>query len=182
MIKPRTLPPWEELLDRFEYLPQTGQLVFKQLPIKYFASSRAMSIYNAKYPGTFAGSQKSEGYWKVEIQRVKFPLHRLIWKWVTGQEPGFQIDHEDGDVSNNRFENFREMQEQQINMQNRKLFSNNQSGHVGVRQRNSGSWSATGTYNKKRTWIGTYPTFEEAVAARQDWAKGKTFSERHGKL
>lgn len=42
----------------------------------------------------------------------------------------------------------------------------NTSGHRGVRQVESGNWRAFLTFQKKRHNLGTYKTFEEAVAAR----------------
>ena len=34
-------------------------------------------------------------------------IHRIIWKWVTGEEPGYTIDHINRIPSDNRIRNLR---------------------------------------------------------------------------
>ena len=43
--------------------------------------------------------------WHGHAQNVM--IHRLVWKWVTGEEPGVTIDHINRQRSDNRFWNLR---------------------------------------------------------------------------
>ena len=181
---PKQLPSQQELRDRFDYDLGTGVLTFKKLTDpKYSKTLRGMNIFNAKYAGKQAGSVNDEGYLKIQLPngRSKYAAHRIIWKWVTGEEPGYHVDHRDGDNQNNRFENLRSHSDQTQNMQNRKLFKNNKSGRVGVKETRWGKWEATGRYEKQPYYLGKFDTFEEACLAREQWEEGKNFTERHGK-
>jgi hypothetical protein len=56
--------------------------------------------------GKEAGSQRKDGYRKVEYKGKLWLTHRLIWKIVFGEEPAM-LDHINGNRSDNRVENLR---------------------------------------------------------------------------
>ena len=53
------------------------------------------------------------GHIRICIMRVKYLAHRLAWLYVTGSWPSQDIDHIDGDPTNNRFANLREVTHQE---------------------------------------------------------------------
>jgi len=57
----------------------------------------------------------------------KIRAHHLVWVWATGAWPKGEIDHINGDRSDNRIENLREVTVSQ-NRTNKKIQSNNKSG------------------------------------------------------
>jgi hypothetical protein len=58
--------------------------------------------------GGVAGRRTSTGHWDVGVGSSRFGVHRIIWALATGSDPGeFDIDHIDGDPSNNRVANLR---------------------------------------------------------------------------
>lgn len=178
-IKP--LPEWLELLDRFEYLPGSGDLVHKYLPTHYFDSERACNIFNAKFAGEYAGNIEARGYRSITIAGQKFKAHRIVWKWVTGEEPEKFIDHVNGNRADNRFENLKEGISTQQNACNQKLYRSNTSGVPGVTfNKQQSKWFARGSYNSNRIFLGVFNTFEEAKRVRESWQKSLPFSERHG--
>lgn len=104
-IKPKALPPAADLWERYAYNPLTGTL---------------HSLRHPKRKGF--GYKDKSGYLNTVIDwhgtRQNVMIHRLVWKWVTGEEPGDTIDHIDRDRSNNRFWNLR-IADWSIQMRNR---------------------------------------------------------------
>lgn len=84
----------QELLSRFLY--KDGTLIYK-----YSIGKRKL--------GTIAGYIKPDGYWRVYIRNKAYYLHRLIWLYHYGKFPSKELDHINGDKSDNRIENLREV-------------------------------------------------------------------------
>lgn len=58
--------------------------------------------------GTIAGTRHDgRGFLKVSIDGERHFLHRLAWLWMTGAMPRTNVEHADGDRSNNRWANLR---------------------------------------------------------------------------
>lgn len=129
------------------------------------------------YAGSIAGYiDSSTGYRKIGIDRKIYYAHRLAVLLMTGRWPQHQVDHENGDRSNLRWENLRPATKAQ-NMRNKREISNNTSGMRGVHlHRQTGKFQTYITVNKHRVALGFFPTFEEAVAARLA-AEAKLFGE-----
>ena len=83
----KALPPASELWERFDYKPLTGELVRKN--------------------GHRTGSVNPSGYTWISINRDRFSQHRLVWKWVTSQEPSMDIDHKKHYSTKDQFWNLR---------------------------------------------------------------------------
>ena len=93
-FEPKALPPAADLWERYSYNPLTGEL------------------FSLKHPKRKAfGYKDKNGYlqsvirWHGSKQNVM--IHRVIWKWVHGLEPGVTIDHINRQRSDNRFWNLR---------------------------------------------------------------------------
>jgi hypothetical protein len=69
--------------------------------------------------GGKAGTLMPDGYTRIRINGNLFRAHRLVWFVTYGKFPDNDIDHIDGDKSNNRIENLRDVS-QRVNSQNRK--------------------------------------------------------------
>ena len=79
-FKPRQLPDAADLWERYAYNPLTGE-VFSRLHPK-----RKALGYRSRL-----GYMQTVIRWHGEVQNVF--MHRLVWKWVHGTEPGETIDH-----------------------------------------------------------------------------------------
>jgi hypothetical protein len=98
---------------------------------------------------------------------------------MTGFAP-LVVDHLNGDRSDNRFSNLRDV-DQSRNLRNRVLSSNNKSGVVGVFwNAGRGRWTARIKINGKNIHIGTYKNLADAAAARVLAEREYGFTERHG--
>lgn len=118
-------------------------------------------------PGRLAGSpQTSRGkttYIQIRIDKKYYKAHHLAWLFQHGEWPAFDLDHEDGDGTNNRIANLRKCTMAQ-NKANSKIYKNNTTGHKGVfKVRNK--WRVTIQKNGKRIQIGYFDTIDAAIAA-----------------
>lgn len=126
--------------------------------------------------GQIAGNV-TRGYFQLMVDGHPTFLHRFIWLYVYGKWPDGNIDHIDGNRSNNRLCNLRDVS-QAMNIQNeRKPRSNNKSGFLGVKL-NRGLWKAEISINGKTKFLGRFKTPEEAhqvyVEAKRKFHPGCT--------
>lgn len=83
-------------------------------------------------PGDAAGCVRSDGYARIQLFGKKYLAHRLAWFYVMGEWPSAEVDHEDGDGSNNRWRNLR-LATRRVNMQNqRRARRDNSTGLLGA--------------------------------------------------
>jgi hypothetical protein len=88
------LPPQKELVQLFEY-HSNGVITSK-----YAKSNRRI--------GAIVGVKNRYGYLAAKLNRKTYYVHRLIWTICNGSIPeGFDIDHINGNRSDNRIENLR---------------------------------------------------------------------------
>lgn len=87
---------------------------------------------NCSKIGAIAGWSQSSGYSRISIKGKSYQLHRIIWLWHKGCLPKYDIDHINGNKSDNRIENLRDV-EHKANIQNNiKPRKQNKSGFAGV--------------------------------------------------
>lgn len=126
--------------------------------------------------GGIAGSVRADGYIAIAIDGLDFRAHRLAWFYKNGIWPKNQIDHRNGNRSDNRISNLREATQIQ-NCRNSKLQSNNTSGFRGVTwNKRRSAWIARIHVNKKSIYIGYFKLKNEAVTAYEA-ASAKIFGE-----
>jgi hypothetical protein len=107
--------------------------------------------------------KKRGQYQRIRINYVGYRAHRLAWLYMTGKWPRIDIDHINGEPSDNRWANLREATASQ-NLANAKKQKNNVSGIKGVCEEGRyGTWRVT--VGGKH--IGTYKTMHEAINVRR---------------
>ena len=121
--------------------------------------------------GAKLGFAASGGYRCASVGGRVYSLHRLAWLYVYGELPGKQIDHINGDRADNRIANLRLATPRQ-QCGNRKVRSDNSSGHAGVSFRDDiRKWAARITVHGKQKHLGYFQTKEAAIAARKQAAE-----------
>jgi hypothetical protein len=106
------LPSQEKLNSLFTYSVVTGEL---------------RRINQSK-----TGTKHHTGYTHIRVDGTIYLAHRLIWRLVTGEDPGpLQVDHKDHDRTNNSWHNLRLATNSQ-NQCNRPKPALNSSGYKGV--------------------------------------------------
>jgi hypothetical protein len=117
--------------------------------------------------GKPAGNISPTGYRRICINRVLYLAHRLAWVYVTGTWPTGDIDHIDGNPSNNAFSNLRDVPTA-MNVQNvhKARSDTKHSSLIGVGfHKRDGLWRARIRAGGKRRTVGYFSTEAEAGAA-----------------
>ena len=144
----------DELKAVVSYDEMTG--LFRWLHAK---SGRGMK--KPRLAGHIAGSvNKHSGYVVIYIGSKAYFAHRLAWLYVFGKWPDNYIDHINEKRSDNRINNLRDVPS------GTNLLNRSKEG-IGVRRRKDrNTWVAYIGVADRDLTIGTFPTREEAVAAR----------------
>lgn len=137
----------ERLRDALSYNLDTGQFVWR------LKTNKRIRV------GAAAGSE-FRGRIQIKLDGVTYRAHRLAWLWVHGEWPKLEIDHINGDPSDNRIANLRDVPPV-INRQNqRRAQRRNHLGVLGV-GRFRGGYRARIDHRH----LGTFETIEAAQAA-----------------
>lgn len=178
------LPSKEELDKLLRYEPDTGLLFWRRRTEDLFVNRGGHSPAHtcAKWNGRFADKpaliKVMHGYRAGRLNRDYVMAHRVIWKLMTNVDP-IQVDHIDGDRSNNRWENLRNVTIAE-NRRNVARRSDNTSGAVGVHwDRRLKKWVASIVL--KTVYLGAFDSFDEAVAARKAAEVEYGFHANHGR-
>lgn len=167
----KELPPPELLRKLLSYDPETGKLFWLKRPDDMFASVRRTQqheakIWNAKWAGCEAFTASKDGYKIGSIFGILLRAHRVIWAMKTERWPDGEIDHINGDKSDNRFCNLR-LVSRSINQRNRRIQINNTSGYTGVVfDKRRKKWIAQIGINKTNKYLGQFDDKFDAVMAR----------------
>lgn len=162
------LPSSDILRQRLDYDPESGQLLWKT------GRRKGLPAFSTMNDQGYLVGQAGGG------SRRVLKAHRIAWVIYHGREPNGQIDHVNGDKSDNRIANLRDVS-QEINQRNVGRTANNTSGCAGVywhaRDRR---WRATIMVDGKHISLGGYPDKEGAVEARKQAQLRYGFTDRHG--
>lgn len=114
--------------------------------------------------GTKAGAISNKGYLIIGIDGKRYSGHRLAFLYMTGNWPKDNIDHEDLDRADNRWDKIREASFAE-NRVNSGPSRNNKLGVKGVRSRSNGKFLAEITINRKSKYLGTFDNIDDAASA-----------------
>jgi len=110
--------------------------------------------------GDTLSSLTDKGYLRSSVNGKSYRVHRLVFLYHHGYMPE-QVDHIDGNRTNNLIQNLREATSAQNN-QNRKVTSS--SGIKGVVwHKQSKKWVASICVNRKSVHLGSFLSIEEAA-------------------
>jgi hypothetical protein len=134
--------PLQRICELLRYDEETGNL--------YWKASRGGVLI-----GDIAGNLDRKGYIGVRIDGNRYLAHRIIYASNYLKSSVGCIDHIDGNPSNNRLSNLREVSGS-VNQQNNKARGTHQAG---------GRWVAQIKINSKSKNLGSFDTEEEAHQA-----------------
>lgn len=114
-------------------------------------------------PGQPLGCLDHRDHRLIRIDGRLYRANRLAWLYMTGAWPVMDVDHINGDPSDDRWRNLRLATASQ-NIANSKISKNNTSGFKGVVKTEWG-WRAEITHHRKKKHLGMFKTPEEAHGA-----------------
>lgn len=150
-LKLKAGPSHQRLWELFTYSPGTGILAWK-------------TRKGGRLAGTRAGNVERSGYRVVKLDDQIFKEHRIIWAYCTGEWPAVEIDHVDGDKTNNRVSNLRTVT-RNGNAQNLRG-GRGKSPLLGAHwNTEAGRWRSKIVADGKQKFLGYFSTPEEAHEA-----------------
>lgn len=137
----------EKLREVFDYSPDTG-------------------LFTKKSTGKSNWCKQAHGHMILKFEGFPYKVHRLIWFWVTGMWPLQHIDHIDGDPTNNKWENLRDVSCAE-NLANQRRSKSEDHGVYSYK----GKWVVKFRRNNWTKHYGTFCTKEAAIAHAQEIKK-----------
>jgi len=146
--------PVEEVKRFLDYDPETGVITQK------------VSTQGCK-AGAVRGTINSEGYVRLSIKGKIFSAHRLAWVLYYGKWPDLNVDHIDGDRTNNAIRNLRVVTQSQ-NLQSRKGPAKGKKGGLPIGvffYGKKGKYTAQIKYDGVVHLLGVFTSVEDAEEA-----------------
>lgn len=177
---------YAQVSQLLKYDPETGKLFWLPRPAEMFAtghqnSAASAARWNGRYAGKEAFTAKLVGGYSIgRMFDRPFSAHRVCWMLTHREWPKGQIDHINGVRDDNRLLNLR-IVTHSGNARNQKRRSDNTSGVTGVSRYPNDEWQAVIKHNGKIVWLGHFPNFNDAVAARKVAEKKYGYHENHGR-
>lgn len=145
--------------------------------------TRILVTQGASKLGLMGKPDSTTGYIRVRVASYLCYNSHLVYLWLIGELPkaGEQIDHIDGNITNDNPLNLRAVKHK-LNGRNTKKHCNNTSGYTGVR-RVGNKYQARIVVNYQEKHIGHFSTAKAAYEARQVWVATHPeygFTDRHG--
>lgn len=168
------IPEIHVLRQLLRYDPRTGLLFWKE--------RKSCPQFSARYAGKEALTSVRHGYRYGEIFNKPVSAHRVAFTIYYGKHPNGEIDHINGDRSDNRISNLRDVT-RTINARNMKKSVANKSGVTGVSfYKASAKWQSRIMANGKYLHLGYFDNFEDAVSARKKAEETFGYHPNHGRI
>ena len=149
------------LCELFSYCPESG-------------------VFIRRSTGKVVGHKKDNGYIHFCVDYKKYLAHRLAWLYVHGVWPNGDIDHIDGNRSNNKIENLRDVP-RSTNLENMKYAKshNKSTGLLGSYLiKKTGRYTSRIKVNKTDVYLGVFDTAKDAhiayIQAKKKFHVGST--------
>ena len=164
----------EELSTRVSYNHEKGEFTWLHCNL-------CRTCWNYRFAGKKAlCSPHSNGYLFGAIANQKLFAHRAAWALHYGYWPDGEIDHINHDKTDNRIVNLRVVQRAH-NAMNLSKSKRNSSGVTGVfKHTQTGRWQAQIRIKRKSIHLGSFESFDDAVAARKKAEDQHGFHQNHG--
>jgi len=155
-----------------------GRLTYAQVS-RHISYDPATGVFTRLRNDKRADTSMTIGYRRVRLsvgkQQHEMLAHRLAWLFLHGEWPENEIDHVNGDRSDNRAANIRHVTRKQ-NARNISLRSDNRSGVLGVNRHQKG-WKVRGA----KGYLAYSGCFGRALRIRKMYEMKNGYHENHGR-
>lgn len=159
------------LKELVHYNPDTGIFTWKNSTLRRTAGAEIGSEFEAPC---------GKKYRHVRVLNTMYLVHRLAFVYITGSFPLEDVDHENGNGTDNRWDNIRDVPRIE-NTRNRKLNHNNKSGCSGVTwYPRYNKWLARIGMKGEKITLGYFTELSDAVSARKQAEIDYGFHVNHG--
>lgn len=159
--------------------PETGRLFWLPRPRHFFRRDRDHRKWNTRYAGAEAFTTINAGGYRVAaIFDQKFYGHRVVFAFANGRWPVGEIDHIDGDRTNNKISNLREASSLD-NSRNSACRAGR--SHPGIRQHANGRWRVGIGVAGRKIHLGYFNSYAHALATRKAAEEKYGFHPNHGR-
>jgi hypothetical protein len=177
-VATKKLPDLSFVRECLDYDPDTGAFLWRERPLHHFVSARGWWQWNPKHAGKPAGTRhhgaRGTFYWAIGLAGTPYLAHRIAWLLVHSVDPWpDEIDHIDGNPSNNRIANLRLATRGQNRANSRLRRVGTITGVKGVTVSSGRKilrYDARVHLNGVTHYLGCFPTIEEATEARREAA------------
>jgi hypothetical protein len=175
----------EVLRTVLDYDPENGSLTWRERDPSTFPATTPLRIvrnWNSRFAGKPAFTALgANGYRVGSFGGKALYAHRVVWAWVHGIWPVDEIDHLDGDRSNNAVKNLRAATPT-MNRRNQGRSTRNTSGYTGVTYcQKTGTWVAQMTVRGVCLRFGKFRCPTAAAIARKKADPQFGFHKNHGR-
>lgn len=163
--------------------PETGMMTWKVRAPEFFRRKGACEKWNARYAGkrAFTSISCTNGYTQTKILCRVYRGHRVAWALFYGEWPRGELDHINGDRTDNSIANLRDVGRTE-NGKNLCVSRRNKSGVVGVTwDRERERWFASIRHGGRTVSLGRFDSLEAAAAARRRAEQNFGFHQNHGR-
>jgi len=179
--------PIETLRSILRLDEAAGKLYWIKREASVFGGDKATAELTAKkWNSRFAGkealySKDKGGYCRGAVLSKDIKAHRVIYALVHGEWPESDIDHINGDRSDNRPENLRSVSRSE-NMKNSALRITSSTGYLGVSfNKGCGNYRAHIQADGRLLHLGYFDTADDARKARISADKKHGYHKNHGR-
>lgn len=160
----RTLAEGELITEALRFDAISGNIYWNTRPLHHFVDAASCARWNTRFAGKQAGTDDGRGYFYFRLNGKKIYVHRAIWFFTKGPMIPKEIDHIDGNPSNNDPANLRPA-DRSGNSANVRSAVGSTSKFLGVCwYAKDRRWVAAITKNRKKTVLGYFRN--EMAAAR----------------
>ena len=178
----KELPSPELLRKLLRYEPETGKLFWRIRTEEIAPARQSVKTWNSLYANREAFTAvDAYGYKVGNLLKTQYKAHRVVFAICNLRWPISEIDHINGNRSDNRIENLREVTRQQ-NQRNVRLKSTNTTGNCGVGwNKRLEKWTAQIGHGKTFRHLGSFATKADAIAARKQAEIEMGYHPNHGR-